>query len=105
MAIVRICDQTLELIDQTDFSIALPPALKVVRGNCQAIADQLGTGTADAPLVENEKQVERDLADLLDTFKQLASQPGPPSQCRGCKGNKNKLLAELKVSRSSFRPG
>lgn len=98
-AIVRICDQTLELIDQTDFSIALPPALKAVRGNCAAVADHLDTGVADVPLVTDEKQIEADLADLLDTFKQLASQPGPPSQCRGCKGNKNKLLAEMKVLR------
>jgi len=49
--------------------------------------------------VTDEKQIEADLANLLDTFKQLAAEPGPPSQCRGCKGNKNKLLAEMKVLR------
>ena len=98
-AILRICDQTLELIDQTDFSIALPPALTAVRGECQSVSDRLGTGMADGPLVTDEKQIEADLADLLDTFKQLAAEPGPPSQCRGCKGNKNKLLAEMKVLR------
>jgi hypothetical protein len=98
-AIVRICDQTLELIEQTDFSIALPPALTAVRASCRSVEDRLGSGIADAALVGDEKQIESDLADLLDTFKQLASQPGPPSQCRGCKGNKNKLLAELKVLR------
>jgi hypothetical protein len=87
------------LIEQTDFSIALPPALSAVKANCVSVSDQLQTGAADEPLVANEKQIEHDLADLLDTFKQLASNPGPPSDCRGCKGNKNKLLAELKVLR------
>ena len=36
---------------------------------------------------------------FYNAVKQLASEPGPPSNCRGCKGNKNKLLAELKVMR------
>ncbi len=98
-AIVRICDQTSDLIAETDFSVALPPALKAVRACCSAVSDRLQTGVADTALVDNEKQIEQDLQDLLDTFKQLASEPGPPSQCRGCKGNKNKLLAELKVLR------
>jgi hypothetical protein len=98
-AIVRICDQTSDLIAETDFSVALPPALKAVRASCSAVSDQLQTGVADAALVDSEKRIEQDLQDLLDTFKQLASEPGPLSQCRGCKGNKNKLLAELKVLR------
>jgi hypothetical protein len=97
-AIVRICSDTLELIDQTQFSVALPPALEEVKADCISVADRLDTGMADAPLVSDQKQIEHDLQDLLDTFKQLASQPG---QCKGgnCKGDKNKLLAELKVLR------
>lgn len=98
-AIVRICDQTIELIDQTDFSVALPPALRQIHASCVAVADRLLSGISDGAVVSSEKQIEQDLQDLLDTFKQLASEPGPPSKCRGCKGNKNKLLAELKVIR------
>jgi hypothetical protein len=96
--IIRICDQTSDLIDQTEFSVALPDALKEIRGEMSLVGDQLQTGVADAPLVTNEKQIEADLQDLLDTFKQLASDPGPAGECH-CKGNKNKLLAELKVIR------
>jgi hypothetical protein len=98
-SIVRICDQTLDLINETQFSVALPPALSDIRVSMQSVADRLGAGSADATVVTDEKQIEHDLADLLDTFKQLAADPGPPGNCRRCKGNKNKLLAELKVLR------
>jgi hypothetical protein len=96
-AIVRIAGETLELINQTQFSVALPPALEEIKANCQSISDRLATGSADAPLVADEKQSEQDLQNLLDTFKQLASVPG--GECKGgnCKGDKNKLLAELKT--------
>jgi hypothetical protein len=99
-AIVRICGDTLELIEQTQFSVALPPALEEIKSNCSSIADRLDTGKADVPLVDDQKQVEQDLQNLLDTFKQLASAQG---ECKGgkcnAKGDKNKLLAELKTLR------
>ena len=99
-AIVRINAATLELVEQTEFSVALPTELRAVGRACTSIADRLAAGTADAKVVADERQVERELADLLDTFKQLSANPGPnPSECKGCKGNKNKLLAELKVVR------
>jgi hypothetical protein len=100
VAIVRICDETRELIEETEFSVALPPALTDLHDGMQSVADRLGKGTADAPVVSDEKKIESDLADLLDTFKQLAGQPSDdPSNCRGCKGNTNKLLAELRTLR------
>ena len=98
-AITRICDDTTELVSETEFSVALPPALAELHDSTGAVADHLQTGIATAALVSNEKDVEHDLQDLLDTFKELSADPGPPSHCRGCKGNKNKLLAELKVLR------
>jgi ElaB/YqjD/DUF883 family membrane-anchored ribosome-binding protein len=98
-AIVRICDDTNDLIKETDFSVALPPALAEIHDSCTALSDRLQSGNADEATIASEKQVEQDLKDLIDTFKELQSDPGPPSNCRGCKGNKNKLLAELKVLR------
>jgi hypothetical protein len=43
-------------------------------------------------------EVEKDLKDLLDTFKELSKARVTDGQC-DCKGDKNKLLAELKVIR------
>jgi bacterioferritin-associated ferredoxin len=99
MAVVRICAETMELVDQTQFSVALPPALANIKDSCQSVSDRLSNGAVDGPLVDDQKQIEQNLQDLLDTFKQLASQPSQGGQCHGCKGNKNKLLAELKTLR------
>jgi hypothetical protein len=97
-SIVRIADQTIELIEQTHFSVALPPALKRVQQKMAVIAATLDDSRADAPLIQSEIQVERDLQDLLDTFKELAASKVTPGQCN-CKGDHNKLEAELKVVR------
>jgi hypothetical protein len=97
--IVRLCDDTNDLIKETEFSVALPPALAEIHDSCAAISDRLQSGVANEATIAAEKQVEQDLQDLIDTFKELQSDPGPPSNCRGCKGNKNKLIAELKVLR------
>jgi len=97
-SIVRIADQTISLIEQTGFSVALPPALKRVQQKMAGIAATLDDGRVDAALVKAEIQVERDLQDLLDTFKELAASKVTPGNCN-CKGDHNKLEAELKVVR------
>jgi len=97
-SMVRIADQTIDLIEQTHFSVALPPALKRVQQKMAVIAATLDDSHADAPLVQSEIAVERDLQDLLDTFKELAASKVVPGQCN-CKGDHNKLEAELKVVR------
>ncbi len=98
-AIVRIADQTLVLIEETQFSVALPPALRRVQQKCALIAATLDDAQADGSVVAREIEVENDLQDLLDTFKQLAASRIGEGNCRGCKGNPSKLLAELKVVR------
>ena len=97
-SIVRIADQTVDLIEQTQFSVALPPAIRRVQQKIATIAATLDDSRADARLVQSEIQVEKDLQDLLDTFKELAASKVTPGNCN-CKGDKNKLEAELKVVR------
>jgi cytochrome c556 len=97
-SIITIGDQTLALIEETKFSIALPPALRAVDAECATIVGSLQDNQIGEPLVVREKQVEQDLSDLIDTFKQLASAKMGNGQCN-CKGDKNKLLAELRVIR------
>jgi len=95
--IVTIADQTIELIEETQFSIALPPAIKNIERRCVVITNELQQSRAGQPVIAAQVQVERDLKDLIDTFKELAASSAKPSQCKGCKGDKNKLLAELRV--------
>jgi hypothetical protein len=98
--IVNIADQTVELIEVTQFSAALPPAIRSVQRRCLYVLADLEAGRGDANVVAAEKQIEKDLADLIDTLKEAASMASASkSNCQGCKGNKNKLLAELKVLR------
>ena len=98
--IVNIADQTVELIEQTQFSVALPPAIRSVQRRCLYVTADLEAGRGDEKVVAAEKQIEKDLADLIDTMRQAASMASAgPSNCKSCNGNKNKLLAELKVLR------
>ena len=98
--IVNIADQTVELIEVTQFSVALPPAIRSVQRRCLYVLADLEAGRGDAKVVAAEKQIEKDLADLIDTMKEAASMASAgKSNCKGCNGNKNKLLAELKVLR------
>ena len=98
--IVNIADQTVELIEVTQFSVALPPAIRSVQRRCIYVMADLEAGRGDEKVVSAEKQIEKDLAELIDTMKEAASMASAvKSNCKGCNGNKNKLLAELKVLR------
>ena len=98
--VVNIADQTVELIELTQFSAALPPAIRAVQRRCLYVVADLEAGRGDERVVAAERQIERDLSDLIDAMKEAASMASSnPSQCKSCKSNKNKLLAELKVLR------
>jgi hypothetical protein len=97
--IVTIADQTINLVTETQFSVALPPAIQSIQRKCIYIVNDFEQGRDNEKVIATEKQVERDLQDLLDTFKQLAATKMGEGACKGCKGDKNKLLAELKVLR------
>lgn len=97
-SIVRIAEQTISLIEETGFSVALPPALKRVQAKVAYIAATLNDSRASTVLIAKEVEVEKDLKDLLDTFKELSASKVTDGNCN-CKGDKNKLVAELKVVR------
>jgi len=96
--IAAICQDTLDLINETEFSVALPPALESLEKNMLYVSGDLTAGRGDEHVVGTEVGIEQDLKDLLDTFKDLPADANI-SNCQGCKGNMNKLLAELKVIR------
>jgi hypothetical protein len=97
--IVTVADQTVQLIEETQFSVALPPAIRAIQSECVYVMADLNSAKADASVVDAQKRIEKDITDLLDTLKQSSSMAQGNSQCKGCKGNKNKLLAELKIMR------
>ncbi len=97
--VVTVCDQTIELIEETQFSLALPPALQSISRRCTVIQNDLSQSRDNQDVIAAQMQVERDLKDLIETFKELARGMGPACNCNGVGRDKNKLLAELKVLR------
>lgn len=99
--IVALCDKSLELTELTEFSVVLPVALRAVRERMLSVSENLAKGVANAEVIAVEQQIEDDLQALLDALKVASRKPSPgaPSQCAGCKGNLNKLLAEVKMLR------
>jgi hypothetical protein len=98
--IATICQDTLDLVNETEFSVALPPALEELEKNMLLVSGDLTAGRGDQPVIGGEVAIEQDLKDLLDTFKNMQGDGMCNSRCNGCKGDMNKLVAELKVVRT-----
>lgn len=99
--LLTLCEDSLDLAELTEFSMVFPSALRTVSDQIADVSDSLGQARADETVIAAEQQIEADLKALLDALKQ-ASRPNfnaSNSQCMGCQGNLNKLLAEVKMLR------
>ena len=97
--IAELAENTAQLVEDTEFSFALPPNLRNISRRALYVTSDFTSGKGDEPVILAEKKIERDIADLLETFKQSTQASDKQSRCKGCKGDKNKLLAELKAIR------
>jgi hypothetical protein len=97
--IAGLCRSSIELVELTQFSVVLPSALGAIEGDMNAVADSLRDARADDELVAKEQKIETDLQALLDALKDLANMSSTPCRCKGCKGDKNKLLSEVRMLR------
>jgi hypothetical protein len=98
-SIAGLCRSSIELVEITQFSVVLPSALGAIEADMNTVADSLRDRKADDELVATQKKIEADLQALLDALKEAANASGNPSRCKGCKGDKNKLLAEVRMLR------
>ena len=101
--ILALAEESIDLCELTEFSVAFPPALRSVAGVLERVIDHLADGLADETVIADEKQIEADLKDLLAALKQ-ASRPmlanqNQPNGGLSQQGNLNKLLGELKMIR------
>ena len=94
------CDYIVELCELVNLSHMLPAAIESVGSEIETVVTDLGEGRATDTVIETELKIEQDLLALRDALKE-ASRPGGQGggQCKGCNGNRNKLLAELKMLR------
>ncbi len=91
------------LVEETEFGIALPAALRSVTDEMADVKERLAAAEAAEEVVAAEKQIEEDLAALLEAMKQLPSQGDPGKGQRGGQSDRerqlNRLIAELKMVR------
>ncbi|HUY32671.1 MAG TPA: hypothetical protein VMV69_07795 [Pirellulales bacterium] len=101
--IVEVANELITLVEETEFGIALPAALLVVRDAMSDVQVMLADGDGSQPVVEDERQIEADLESLLAAMKQMPS--SKMSNRKGQKGQRNRerelnrLIAELKLIR------
>ena len=103
--LIAVGEGLTSLVEETEFGIALPAALRSVTEGMVEIKDRLATADASADVIVAEKQIEEDLQSLLDAMKQLPSNNG--SNGNGGNGKSrsererqlNQIIAELKMVR------
>lgn len=101
--LISIGDGLTALVEETEFGIALPAALRSVTEAMADVKDRLAKADASDEVIAMEKQVEADLEELIDAIKQLPSKNGGQGD-RQNGGNANdrerelnRLIAELKM--------
>lgn len=103
-AIAQQATDLLTLVEETEFAIALPAALYIVRDEMGQVQLALAAGDASSQVVELERQIVADLEALIEAMRQMPGEPAPrsePSQGgqRDRRRELNRLIAELKLVR------
>lgn len=101
--LIVIGEGLISLVEETEFGIALPAALRSVTDGMNDIKERLAAVDASEQVVGMEKQVEEDLQSLLDAMKQLPSSNGSGEGNRNSRAARerqlNQIIAELKMVR------
>lgn len=102
--LIVIGDGLVSLVEETEFGIALPAALRSILDGMTEVKDRLAVPDASPEVIAAQKQIEEDLQTLLDAMRQLPSNNG-----NGRNGNNNgrsdrerqlnQIIAELKMVR------
>ena len=95
----------LALVEETEFGIALPTALRVLSREMREVEGWLKEADASPRTVALEKRIEDDLLGLLQAIRRLPPTTPPPpgtplpSDLRERERELNRLIAELKMIR------
>ena len=100
--IARTASDLVAIVEETEFGIALPAALGMIRDAMVDVQMSLGAGNATDSVVVSERQIEDDIKGLMEAMKQMPGS-GPPGRGRGSPSDRqrelNRLVAELKTIR------
>lgn len=101
--IIELNDSILTLVEETEFGIALPAALRVVSRSMLKIEAWLSAGDASDTVIGAEHEVEDDLAALLEAMKQMPASRSSSDRARRGQLDRqrelNRIIAELKMIR------
>jgi len=103
--IIVLAEETIELTELVEFSVALPPALSAVRDRMIYLVDDYSAGIGGPAVVNATKQVEKDLEALIDAMEmsnqnQEPKEPNPNENPRQQEQREvNQILAELRMLR------
>jgi sulfur transfer complex TusBCD TusB component (DsrH family) len=101
--LILIGDGLTTLVEETEYGIALPAALRSVTEEMLEVKDRLAAADASEDVVSAEQQIEADLQELLDAMKQLPSQGELSRQRASNPGERerqlNRIIAELRMVR------
>lgn len=98
--LIDMAEECIELGEMVNLSLVLPMAMTAVIEQVELVSDQLFDARADEIVVANMKQIEEDLAAIFDALRASSRPYGTGAgACSGCKGCRNKLLAEFKMLR------
>ncbi len=102
--IVSVADELIGLVEETEFGIALPAALTMVRDSMAGVKDSLAAADASEPVVNREREIEDDLKELAGGHEAATSiqslrgrRAGTPTGPR--ERELNRLVAELRMIR------
>lgn len=98
--LIDSANECIELGELVNLSLVLPMAMTAVIEQVEVVSDQLVDSRADEIVIGNMKQIEEDLAAIFDALRDSSRPYGTGAgACSGCKGCRNKLLAEFKMLR------
>jgi len=100
--LVEVADELISLVEETEFGIALPAALSMVRDSMSTVKDSLAAADASEVVIAREREIENDLQELLQAMRQMPSSrssmdDSDPNRAR--ERELNRIIAELKMIR------
>jgi hypothetical protein len=102
--ITSLAQELINIVEETEFGIALPAALAAVRDATESVQMSLAEGDASNEVVAAEKQIEADLKAMLEVVSEMSDansrngRRGGPSMEEQRK-EQNRIISELKMLR------
>lgn len=102
--ITATAQELINIVEETEFGIALPAALAAVRDATEGVQMALAEGDASSEVVKEEKQIEADLTAMLEVVGEMSDANSRKGRRGGNseedqRKEQNRIISELKMIR------